>query len=174
MKNIILITGTPATGKTTLARMLSQHLGYTHVDVNHLIRKQHWYDSYDSKRRCYVVDTQKLRCFLVSLLKKSSSPLLLDSHLVQVIPKKYVTVCLVTRCCLPQLSRRLKRRHYPLAKIQENLQAEIFDVCTLEAQKQGYPLVEIDTTHQVSIRALMKKIKKFICREYLSSLRRWT
>ena len=67
----LLVTGTPGTGKTTLAKQLSLLLNYTYFDVNSFIKKAHIYGSYDRRRHCYVVDTAKLASRLVKVSQKA-------------------------------------------------------------------------------------------------------
>ena len=56
----IIVSGSVATGKTTFAKKLAKKHNYEYLDVNSLIKENKIYDSYDKKRKCYVVDTNKL------------------------------------------------------------------------------------------------------------------
>ncbi len=146
----ILVTGTPGTGKTTLAKKLSLLLDYTYFDVNSFIKKAHIYCSYDSKRRCYVVDTAKLAGKLVKVrqdaLKTGKTGLILDSHLSHFLPPKYADLCIVARCSFRTLKHRLAKKGYGKAKIRENLDAEIFEVCLSEAHELGHKVLIFDAT----------------------------
>lgn len=158
----IIITGTPGTGKSTLARRLSKALGFQGIDVNRLVKVKKLYSSYDKKCQSYVVNEHKLIFYLISLIKTSNKLLIIDSHLSQVLPQKYVSLAIITNCALPQLKQRLIKRGYTMAKVQENLQSEVFDICAYEAQERGYSLIRVDTTRLINIPNLTKKIKKFI------------
>jgi broad-specificity NMP kinase len=46
MKKII-VTGTPGTGKTTLAKKLSKKLKYAYIDVNNVIKENKLKEGYD-------------------------------------------------------------------------------------------------------------------------------
>ena len=67
---VVIVTGTPGSGKTEVARFLSKTLGFVHVNVNRLIRSRNLWSSYDKKRRCYVVDKKKLVRMMLAEIKK--------------------------------------------------------------------------------------------------------
>ena len=76
------------------------------------------------------------------------------------MPKKYVDLCIVTKCNLKELERRLKKRKYNKEKIKENLDAEIFDVCLNEAKESKYDIIAVDITKGIKS-ALNSFIKNF-------------
>src|SRR3989344_2139205 len=133
MKTII-ISGTPGTGKTTLEKKLNAKCLY----LGDLIKKQKLAESYDRKDRCYVVDIKKLNKAIIKETNKEkknkTKTLIIDSHLSHYIPKKYVNLCIITKCDLKKLSKRLKKKKYSKAKVRENLDCEIFDICLNEAK----------------------------------------
>lgn len=57
----ILITGTPGTGKTSLAEAAAAALGLTHVDVGKAIREQELHSGWDEEFECVIVDEDKAR-----------------------------------------------------------------------------------------------------------------
>ena len=154
---IITVSGTPGTGKTTLAKKLALKLKYKYVDVKRLISLHKISEGFDRKRRCYVVDTKKLNKLLVSKIKENKN-LIIDSHLSHYLDKKYVDLCLITKCDLKELEKRLKRRRYNKAKIRENLDSEIFNICEIEAREKGHKMLIIDTTNGIKIKEVLKKI----------------
>lgn len=145
MKKIICVTGSVASGKTTIAKKLAKKYKAKYVDVNKLIKENKLYDSYDKKDKSYVVDTKKLNKSLINLIKKSEDSLVLDSHLSHYLPKKYADLCVVVKCPLKKLRKRLEKRKYSKAKIEENIQVEIFDVCLNEAKEKGHKIKIINT-----------------------------
>ena len=145
MKTII-VSGTPGTGKTELAKALSKKLKYKYINVNKLIKENHLSDGYDKKKECEIVDAEKLSKFLVDIIKNSMENLLIDSHLAHYLPKKYIDLCIITRCELKELKKRLEKRKYGKEKIRENLDSEIFEICLNEAIENGHTILIIDTT----------------------------
>src|SRR3989338_2254200 len=171
----LLVTGTPGTGKTTLAKKLSLLLDYAYFDVGLFVKKAHLYSSYDRKRRTYVVDEAKLARQLIKVreeaLKSASSAsktakkgIIFDSHMSHYLPSKYSDLCIVTSCSLKILEQRLRRKGYGQAKVRENLDAEIFDTCLAEAQENGHKVLKFDTTaaKNSDAKALAGRIKKLV------------
>lgn len=145
MKTII-VTGSVGTGKTTYSKNLAKKKGYDYIDVNEIIKKNKLNNSYDKKRKCYIIDIKKLNEILIKIIKSSKQSLVIDSHLSHYLPKKYVDLCIVTKCNLKQLKNRLKKRKYSKSKIDENLQVEIFDLCFNEAKELGHKIKIINTS----------------------------
>jgi len=149
---VICITGTPGTGKTTLAKKLAKKLDFCYLDVNESIKKHKLYESYDKKRKTKIVDIKKLNKFLIKEIatikkfNKKYKGIIIDSHLSHYLPKKYADLCIVTKCGIKELNKRLKNKQFHKSKIQENLQAEIFDICYNEAVRRKHNVIVIDTS----------------------------
>ncbi len=159
---IIIVSGTPGTGKTRIAKLIARNSNYKYIDVNRLLKENKIYDSYDKKRKCFVVDIKKLNKLLIALIKKSRSNLILDSHLSHFLPKQYVNLCIITKCNLKILKSRLKKRRYNKLKIKENLESEIFNVCLNEALENNHNVIVIDTSKgvkHINIKQLLKFVK---------------
>jgi len=161
MKTII-VGGTPGTGKTTLAKRLAKKLNFHYLDVNKIIEKYNISEGYDKKRDTKIIDTKKLNLALTKEIrnfKQSKEGIIIDSHLSHYLPKKYVDLCIVTKCNLKELENRLKKKKYSKSKIRENLDAEIFDVCLNEAKENRHKVIVIDTTKDLNIENISRKIK---------------
>lgn len=146
---VIIVTGTPGTGKTTFAKKLAKLRKYKCVNVNYYISKHKLYDSIDKKRKTKVVDSKKLASFLLKFIKNlegKEQGVVIDSHLSHYLPAKKVNICYVTKCDIAKLKKRLQKRGYNKQKIRENLDAEIFETCITEARKKGHKISIIDTT----------------------------
>lgn len=154
---VIIITGTPGTGKTSLALEIAKN-GYEYVDANKVIEQNNLVESFDKKRDTNVVDEKKLSDAFVKLIK-SKKNLIIDSHMSHCIPAKYVNVCIVTKCNLKVLKKRLENKGYSKEKVRENLDAEILDVCLTEAEEAEHKLLIVDTTKR-SPREIAKSLLK--------------
>jgi len=147
---IIIITGTPGTGKTTYAKELASKKGYKYIDVSELIKK-HKLGEKKNKELDYVeVDTDKLNKVLIEIINqanKNKISLVIDSHLSHYLPKEYVDKCIVMICGdRKELKKRLHKRKYSYKKIEENLEAEIMESCLHDALKFGHDVEVIDSS----------------------------
>ena len=95
---------------------------------------------------------------LIDLINKNNR-LIIDSHLSHYIPQKYIDLCVVCKCEISELKKRLKERGYKDKKIRDNLDAEIFDVCLTEAQEQyKHKILVVETSEGYKISSIVKKI----------------
>jgi adenylate kinase len=151
---VIAITGTPGTGKSALARELSLLLHYQVIDVASFIKQHRLSDYYDRKRRCYVVDTKKLNKAIIKAINhfktqnKGVKGLIIDSHMSHFLPRQHINLCIVTKCSVNTLKKRLTSKGYSKAKVRENLDAEIFDTCLVEAEQKKHNVLVVDTTEK--------------------------
>jgi adenylate kinase len=147
---VIVVSGTPGTGKTTYAKKLAKEKGFLYIDVNKVIDENKISEGYDRKRKTKIIDTDKLNKHLISLIKKEeknkkTKGIVIDSHLSHYLPKKYVELCVITKCGLKELKKRLEKRGYDKKKVRENVDAEIFNVCMTEARELGHTVMVIYT-----------------------------
>jgi adenylate kinase len=163
--DIILITGTPGVGKTTLAKNLSRTTGFKLVEPNRLVRKEGLYTRFDRRRKTYIVDEGKLRKRLEAL-SRSSERIVLPTHLVGgFLPTGRVKLVLVLRLNPVVLYKRLRARGWTKRKAWENTEAEILDVCLQESRLLLGPrkVYEIDTTRK-SVPAVYREALRAISR----------
>ncbi|MEM4259602.1 MAG: AAA family ATPase [Candidatus Woesearchaeota archaeon] len=151
---IIVVSGTPGTGKTLFAKKLANKKKLFYIDANKIIRDEKLFDYYDNKQKTYVVDIKKFNKKFIQIInsfnknkdnKKKFTGLIIDSHLSHYLPNKYVDICYITRCSIKTLMQRLKKRKYAKKKIFDNIQAEIFEICLQEAIERGHRVKVIDT-----------------------------
>ena len=165
---VIVVTGTPGTGKTIVGKKLAKKLKYQYIDVNEIIKTHHLNSHYDKKRQCHVIDIDKLNPIIIFQIKnfkknKKIKGIIIDSHLSHYLPKKYVDLCIVTKCDLSVLKKRLERqRKYNQLKVRENLDCEIFDICLMEAEELGHRVLVINTTKGINIDRIAKDVKHYV------------
>ena len=131
----IALTGTPGTGKTTVAALLR----YRVLDINSLVRGGMNLGQ-DPERGCLEADMDALAGHLDSL--ESEETVILEGH----FSHHFADWAIVLRLSPAALQPRLKKRGYSQSKIRENLEAEALDVILVEAVDMCRRVDEIDTT----------------------------
>ncbi len=149
---VIIVTGTPGTGKTTIAQVLADTTGFLYMDGKKIIHDHDLAESYDTERQCHIIDQKRFLDTLINMINAyhTEEGLIIDSHLAHEIPPDYADLVIVTTCNRKILKRRMEERGYSEEKINENIEAEIFDTCTIEAQESGHKKIEkVDTTSSI-------------------------
>jgi adenylate kinase len=152
-KRVILITGTPAVGKTTLANKLAQKLNAQYINLTELTEQEHLAKTEDKQRETTVIDEAKMRRKLKTIIEKTETDLIIDGHYAAAVtPKAQVTKVFVLRRNPVELREFMKRRGYTQAKQDENLAAEILDVCLVEAlrKQEKQKICELDITEKTA------------------------
>ena len=160
---LIIISGTPGTGKTTLAKFLEKKLKLQHLDIHKYYPKIS--TNYNKNKQCYDVDYKKFLTLVkkIKLQAQQKKGLVIDSNITHHLPKKEVNLCIILTCSnLKDLKSRLAKRHYSKQKIQENLEAEIMQTCLHEAQENKHKILIFDTAKNKIYENLLPKIKKII------------
>lgn len=141
----ILITGTPGTGKTTIARRVAQSLGKDYLDLADLVKKHRLYIRYDEETDSFIVDLNRTQKHLDALLTCNE---IIDTHLVEAVPPEKISKAIVLRLDPMILFERLKAREYSERKIKENVEAEILDYVLISALNRfgENKVFEVDTT----------------------------
>ncbi|KAI8995518.1 P-loop containing nucleoside triphosphate hydrolase protein [Trametes punicea] len=141
---VIIITGTPGTGKTTHAELLAQEapVPLKHINVGEMVKERGLYESFDEEWQSYTVDEDKLLDELEPLA--SEGGIILDWHTCDIFPERWADLVVVLRCNHTMLWDRLEKRGYSLKKIQENNEAEIMDVVIEEARSSYAPEIVVE------------------------------
>jgi adenylate kinase len=154
---IICVTGTPGTGKTTLAKSIAKKRLGEYISGNDIIEKYLLSEGYDQKRDCNIIDPDKFTKKALIECKNEKKKYILDSHLSHNLPKRKVALCIVCKCELKKLKKRLEKREYSQNKIRENIDSEIFDICLNEAVEKGHQIAIYDGKNKDKI---IKKVKQ--------------
>ncbi len=131
-RKCIIISGCPGTGKTIVARRLADILKLDYINLSELVLNEKLYRNYDVKRETYIVNLRKFNRRIREIIEVSSG-IVVDSHYGDVIPSRYVKKVIVLRLHPIELKRRLVERGWRIEKIRENIEAELINLCTLNA-----------------------------------------
>lgn len=132
----IALTGTPGTGKSTVARLVDE--GFRVIDINAII-KETYNLGMDEDRSSAIADIDGLSQYVEQL----SGDIILEGHTSHLLP---VDKIIVLRASPAVLRKRLAARGWREAKIEENLEAEALDVILVEALELSDMVYEVDTT----------------------------
>lgn len=161
---VIVVAGTPGTGKSTFAEKLSKKSDLTLIDLNKVIDMKGIYElKADGTKE---VDPKDLREVFVNIIKNSDEDLVVDGLLSYFLPQKYVTEAVILRTRPDKLEKRLKDRGYSGKKLQDNLDSEALGVTLGEAiQELGKEKIyEIDTT-EIDVSEAVEKFKRALSGE---------
>jgi len=160
---VILISGTPGTGKSTISTYLSKVLSAKYIDVGKFAIMEKLYSSYDEDRQSFIVDIERLQKRLKEIIEEEGNDIILDTHIVDVVPSNYVDFVIILRTDPRILEKRLQKKGYPKKKVKENVQAEILGTCTYHAVNYyGKDRVyELDTS-LINVDTIIRQILEII------------
>ena len=153
--NIIFISGTPCTGKTTLSKNLANKLTDYNVkliSINDFAFSHDLILGIDEDKGYKIVDIENLDPILNKeimefISTESDKPpfVIVEGHLSHLCSTTG-HVCIL-RLNPDLLKERLSKRNYSTLKINENLEAECLGVCSVEAYEHQSNVSEIDTSN---------------------------
>ena len=146
---VIVITGTPGVGKTTISKALATKLSALYLSVGDLVKTENLILGVDVERQTLIADLKKLRERINSIIFSSSQDVIVDGHCASdVTPRNLVSYAFVLRRDPDDLKIKLKEKGFKELKILENVTSELLDVCLIDTVKNyGTELVnEIDVS----------------------------
>ena len=134
-KRVVLITGTPCVGKTSLSRLLASRLDALYIDLTELATREKLVLGKDKKRGSMIVDERRMKQRIQKIIEGCSKEhVIVDGHYaVHVVPEEYVTHVFVLRRNPVELKGLMEQRGFSEPKLWENLASEILDVCLVDA-----------------------------------------
>lgn len=133
---VIVITGTPGTGKSTTSQLLAQQspVPLRHINVGDLVKEKGLHNGYDEEWQSYNVDDDKVRVVFKTLNSHNGDDLLfqvldeletlvadggviLDWHTCDIYPERWADLVVVLRCDHTLLWDRLEKR-YGISNVQ--------------------------------------------------------
>jgi adenylate kinase len=137
VKRVILVTGTPCVGKTSVARLLTSKLDALYVNLTELAMQENLVSGKDEERDSIIVDENRMRHKIGEAIKNcDKQDIIIDGHYaVNVVPKSLVTWVFVLRRNPVELRKFMEQSGFSGRKLWENLASEILDVCLVDALK---------------------------------------
>lgn len=149
---VIVVTGTPGTGKSEFASRLSERLNYEYVDLNGFLIDAGCTTGYDDERQSHIIDLARGKTLVEETFSRGR--FVLESHLAHLtVPKAMTSTCFVLRCSPYLLMERLRARGFSERKVKENCAAEILDTILLEAiERYGRDVIcELDASRDLEV-----------------------
>lgn len=165
MKNIAIV-GFMGTGKTTIARILAEKLGFEYVDIDDLIEKQEKMkivDIFKEKGKAYF---RKIEKAIISHISASAQKVIacgggvvLDQENMRNLKDNGVVVCLTAR---PEviLMRTKNYRYRPLLNVSDP-KAEIEELLKIRQPYYAKAEYTLDTS-ELQPEEVVKKIREWI------------
>ena len=156
---IVAISGTPATGKTEVAGLVGKRLGWKVVELNQFARERGLYSGYDEERKADVVNLGRIQKALDNIEVPN---MIIESHYAH---EMRCDIVIMLRANPEELRKRGKEKGWSSRKTEENVLAEIMEVCKQDALESGRKVFEVDTTGKTPSKVageLVKIIKRFV------------
>lgn len=146
--SVILIGGSPATGKTKVAKILGSKLSVEVVALGDFADESGCITAEDKARKTGIINEDCLVDALLDLTDDKSKRMVIEGHYIDLVPSSSVQWVFILRTHPEQLRTRLTERKYSKGKVTENVEAEVIGVCQMDALEAfGEERVfEIDTT----------------------------
>jgi len=133
-RRVILVTGTPGVGKTTVSRSLASKLDAVYISLAELVERERLISGVDKVRGTLIADTDRVSKRMQEIIKSSECDVIVDGHYaVDVLPTKDIHIVFVLRRDPSELRNILENRGFKERKLWENLAAEVLDVCLWDA-----------------------------------------
>lgn len=148
-RRIIIITGAPGVGKTSVSALLASKLDAAHIDVGELVIRENLVIGKDGVRDTLIADMAKVSERVKEIIARTKGDVVLDGHYaVDLVPASVVSRVFVLRRNPEELKPLMEARGWAGLKLWENLACEVLDVCLSDAIKacEAKKICEVDVT----------------------------
>ncbi len=147
---VVVISGTPGVGKTSVALRLSEILNGRYLNLSEFVIDNKLYTYYDGETDSYVIDEEKLKTFLRGVIRSSEGYIVVDSHYGEIIDDELIFKIVILRLDPRVLYMRLVGKGWSGRKLLDNIESELIGVCTYNAlNEHGRGKVcEVDITNK--------------------------
>jgi adenylate kinase len=152
-RQLIVMTGVPGTGKTTVSKLLAAELHAEHIELSRLVKEGGLSQGWDEARATTIADMKALRHAIANIVENTTSNVVIDGHYSpEVSPREETNLVVVLRRAPWVLKKDLQARGYSTRKVRENVEAELLGTCLADALTSQDPtkVCEIDTTGETS------------------------
>ena len=147
----VALTGTPGTGKTSIAEQFDCQV----INLTEFVKRR----GLGEENGEFEVDISAMAEELENEISDNED-VIIEGHLAHHFSSDY---CVVLRCEPSELKKRLQNRDYSEEKTQENVESEALDVILSEAVAKQENIIEVDTTGNTvkeTFEQVNKKIEK--------------
>jgi adenylate kinase len=148
---VIILTGVPGVGKTTVSHALAKRMGIPCINISELVEKE-GLNLVEEEFGISIVNIERLKKEMIKIIEDHDDLMIVEGHYAyDLIPKQNVSRVFVLRRAPWKLKAELFARGYSKEKVIENVEAELLDICFVEAiEVLGLELVcEIDTSDKI-------------------------
>lgn len=140
---IIVITGTPGTGKSTISERIAKRVkGTVLIKANDLVKEKKLFSTYDVDGAA-IADMKRLKEEIEKMISKSrAKAVVVEGHLLCDIKIKGA-VAVVLREHLIVIMDRLRKRGYSKKKMEDNVVSEAIDYCGVNAARNYRQTYEV-------------------------------
>jgi adenylate kinase len=135
VKRVIVITGTPCVGKTTVARELATKLSAYYVNLTEFAKQNNLISGEDEERHTSIINEDKMQEKLAEAIETTQkTDVIIDGHYAPAVtPEDKVTIVFVLRRNPIELRELMVKCGFKDQKLWENMASEILDVCLVDA-----------------------------------------
>jgi adenylate kinase len=136
MRQVLVLTGTPGVGKTSVAILLAQRLKGVHINLSELVKSEGLSCGLDEERDTLIADSEEVSKRVDTVIARAKGYMIVEGHFaIDVVAKEDASKVFVLRRAPDELRKALMKRRFKESKVAENVAAEILDVCLFDAVK---------------------------------------